>query len=297
MPNPNQEIMKNPQILFVVFFFLLILSVESVNSQSIKAGKHKLDDYYYDYEPDTLLLAWYEPGGGGIHNVYFPIDLNNDMIQDVVIECKAGGGLGGGTYYVRVVPELHCQVSLNPPDTCYGEYKCTGQYWCYNTLSVYDYEDLIDENQNWKSQDDMYISVYEYLMSCYNCNYSIESKYIGLRLFINNDTLYSWIKIRSNYATAVTLEEFACNTNITGIEEREEQVKIYPNPFKNIVRIDLLVNQSGIISIFDISGRELLKQEFSTSFHELNLSFLTSGIYILRYESDNEIINRKIIKK
>ncbi|HUM33547.1 MAG TPA: T9SS type A sorting domain-containing protein, partial [Bacteroidales bacterium] len=87
-------------------------------------------------------------------------------------------------------------------------------------------------------------------------------------------------------------------TNVEIFENNlSKNIKIYPNPFKNIVKIDLGETMFGIIvSIYDLNGNVINKFNLdNTKTFELNLS-LPNGIYFLNINSQNKNAIIKIIK-
>ncbi len=93
-------------------------------------------------------------------------------------------------------------------------------------------------------------------------------------------------------------------TSITGHELFK--IQVYPNPAKDIVFVEFDVYKTGLaeISLIDVLGREKMKLENKNLIKghnkfEFNVSNLTSGIYTVRVnynnEKENEIINVKII--
>ena len=80
------------------------------------------------------------------------------------------------------------------------------------------------------------------------------------------------------------------------------QLLIYPNPFNDLLRISLETETSDdvLISLFDLQGRQVIHGKYtnqSTIFtKELNLSNLTSGIYILSIQKGLAKTSKKIIK-
>jgi Secretion system C-terminal sorting domain len=72
-------------------------------------------------------------------------------------------------------------------------------------------------------------------------------------------------------------------------------IKIYPNPANNILNIESSENDSiSQIKLFDINGREILKQNSSSKI--LDLSTIEKGIYFIEIKTDKGIFNDKIIK-
>ncbi|MGE5426589.1 MAG: T9SS type A sorting domain-containing protein [Methylococcaceae bacterium] len=89
---------------------------------------------------------------------------------------------------------------------------------------------------------------------------------------------------------------------ITGVQnlEKENQVKIYPNPATDFVTIE---NPTGrtencLLQLIDMQGREVLKNSITiTNSYRLDLSSLTEGAYLLKLENGEKQISRMIIKK
>lgn len=81
-------------------------------------------------------------------------------------------------------------------------------------------------------------------------------------------------------------------TNIT--EKTKEQIQIYPNPAKNNLTI---INPESIkiesVSLHDLMGRQII--EFEPISLLLDISHLSSGIYLLKISYNNEQIVKKIL--
>jgi hypothetical protein len=100
---------------------------------------------------------------------------------------------------------------------------------------------------------------------------------------------------QANYDRGVLIDEVsieAIPSNLATDEVRNKNIKIYPNPVKNILHID---TNSKIVKgeIFSISGQ--IMKTFSDK--EINVSKLPKGIYILKLNLKNEIITQKFIKE
>lgn len=72
-------------------------------------------------------------------------------------------------------------------------------------------------------------------------------------------------------------------------------VKIYPNPLSNskILTIETPFNNSKRIQLFDVLGKEV--HSSYTANKSINLSYINSGIYILRLEQDKKFAIKKLI--
>lgn len=80
--------------------------------------------------------------------------------------------------------------------------------------------------------------------------------------------------------------------------EASEQIndQLYPNPCIDVLRFNN-TNEAKSISIFDMSGRLVVKKELSTNMNSINVSSLKQGIYSVRIYKDNSVSNSIIIKK
>lgn len=77
-----------------------------------------------------------------------------------------------------------------------------------------------------------------------------------------------------------------------------EHIEIYPSPVNDILNVNLkgagIINQ---VSVYTITGQQILAQEIRDSRAELNLSNLKSGVYILSTEVDGEIHSQRFGKE
>jgi len=73
-------------------------------------------------------------------------------------------------------------------------------------------------------------------------------------------------------------------------------LKVYPNPSKGIVNIELSENlkESYILNVYSIAGTKVYTEKISESSNTINLSNLNNGIYILRIENKGEIYSMKV---
>jgi hypothetical protein len=86
-------------------------------------------------------------------------------------------------------------------------------------------------------------------------------------------------------------------TGITGVNDITVQsVTIHPNPVRDALYINHPWSSISHLEVTDLLGRILIsKQEFSAS--SLNVSELSSGIYMLRVISNGEVVNLKFVKE
>ncbi|MFA8300900.1 MAG: choice-of-anchor J domain-containing protein [Hyphomicrobiales bacterium] len=70
-------------------------------------------------------------------------------------------------------------------------------------------------------------------------------------------------------------------------------IKLYPNPANEFVNIE---NASGYeISIIDLKGTVLLKENVNTNNHRIQLDSFSEGVYLMNINNGNELSRKKII--
>jgi hypothetical protein len=77
---------------------------------------------------------------------------------------------------------------------------------------------------------------------------------------------------------------------------------IFPNPFKDFLTISLkeVNNDEVLVTVYDIPGRMLFTDKYHMNGNgsfQINLEFLPNGLYLLRIESRETTITRKIIRQ
>lgn len=97
-------------------------------------------------------------------------------------------------------------------------------------------------------------------------------------------------------AAVGALQHFAVATTVLAIDEAQknsDQIKIYPNPAKNILHIETPSSVKNFtVEISDMSGKLVLKSENQ---NEINISRISSGNYICTISFNGEKTSKKII--
>ena len=82
-------------------------------------------------------------------------------------------------------------------------------------------------------------------------------------------------------------------------ELKNENIKIYPNPVTDIVFIENYIpnTEEFFFEIFDVFGNKVFRSNLSKDKLEVDLTFLKSGLYIVKIQNQNQILlNKKLIK-
>ncbi|WBV57366.1 M28 family peptidase [Chryseobacterium daecheongense] len=116
--------------------------------------------------------------------------------------------------------------------------------------------------------------------------------------FANTDPVYIFnvgkatVGALQHFAVASTTASLVLNTKETAADKLES-VKIYPNPAKDILSLELPSSVSNFsFEITDLLGRSLLKQENQT---RINVSNLPKGVYLGNLKADEHTVVRKIM--
>ncbi len=75
------------------------------------------------------------------------------------------------------------------------------------------------------------------------------------------------------------------------------QLSIYPNPTTGPITIKNEELRMMNVAVYDIYGKEVLKQEVGSQKYEVDLSTQPNGIYIVKVITDKQAITKKIIKQ
>ncbi|WP_250434444.1 endonuclease [Hanstruepera flava] len=82
---------------------------------------------------------------------------------------------------------------------------------------------------------------------------------------------------------------------LSTIEYSLNEIKIYPNPVKDILNINLKNPEKTGISIYNILGKQVLNETLMRS-GTINTSKLKNGVYVVKIIQGNKSISKKLIK-
>lgn len=102
--------------------------------------------------------------------------------------------------------------------------------------------------------------------------------------------------------TSITIIPKPLPSSILSAED-ENALKVYPNPVRDILHIRTPLDWSGdelLVSLWDISGRQVLKQTYSQNVSvlgdvTLDVSGLSDRIYQLRLQSEEGVESQKVV--
>ena len=212
-------------------------------------------------------LVYISTSNGNSYLVQFDLlTLSRDTISTIINPFEAGGGL-----------------RLAPNDKIY--WACA---WTNGINFNYPYQDTMyhTENMNLSVINDPDVVGTGCNFSLYSFNLGGKRTYWGLP----NNPDYSLGPVAGS----------ACDSlfnSVGQISEREFALTIYPNPFEE--RISLFTentNNKIEISIINKLGQQVYHGLLRSNTHEINLSFLTPGAYVLICKTSLGEIHRQIVK-
>lgn len=91
---------------------------------------------------------------------------------------------------------------------------------------------------------------------------------------------------------------FADANNVENISVQNKNISIYPNPVKDVLKIDgLNAKEQNTISIIDVQGKIVLKTTTQNSSLSLNVKQLAAGSYFVKIEANNHTTTVKFVKE
>lgn len=117
-------------------------------------------------------------------------------------------------------------------------------------------------------------------------------------LAVGNDI----IKVKYKYGTSNRTEMFYIFTTNTNILSTDgvillKGVKIFPNPTKNILHIEIKEDNIQSLQLIDLQGRILKQENISSNNYQINLENIPQAVYILEITSDIGKQSVKVVKK
>ncbi len=223
---------------------------------------------YTDLDPDVTQAT------GGV----FPFDLNNDGTDDFSLDIFDAAGGAGAVIFTGINGSLNSNSVVG---------NAAGPYFYPSNLSS---GAIIDSNATAGS------SVRGDL-NFYGCAYTnsqfcggVTDGFIGLVFKLNGDTHYGWVRLDlSTDASSMTIKDFAYeSTPDTAISAGDGALGVADNTFKGF---DYFVDSNNMLTLkassamqnvqlYSLLGQEVITQQLSSNNETVNLSKLSTGVYL-----------------
>lgn len=80
-------------------------------------------------------------------------------------------------------------------------------------------------------------------------------------------------------------------------QELIETYTVYPNPVSDVLHVSLIGIQGKVwMRIYDLNGRMVVETQIDNSLHEIPVSHLEKGIYIIRLDEEKEAVVKRFLK-
>lgn len=113
-----------------------------------------------------------------------------------------------------------------------------------------------------------------------------------------------YIGLNGVFAPGVTsthvlaIDDFTVGEGVLSVNNFEKStVSVYPNPFKDFIRISAESFNIDNLQVFDMKGALIYENNSSDKEYNIDVSKLTQGVYILKIDSGSQTIVRKMIKQ
>ncbi|HEY2727737.1 MAG TPA: T9SS type A sorting domain-containing protein, partial [Parafilimonas sp.] len=138
-------------------------------------------------------------------------------------------------------------------------------------------------------------------------NYVVQRSYDGIhfssitKINASNSSNYTYadpLPLSGNnyYRLQTTSVSGAVNySNVIAVTE--DAIKISPNPATNSLHIEGLSSSKTKLTVVDFTGNIKLQTVVNNNSYNLNIASLTTGNYLLKIESGNDVITKKFVKE
>jgi endonuclease I len=110
---------------------------------------------------------------------------------------------------------------------------------------------------------------------------------------LTNNTPYYFKTMVYHYGFWVTGTEINCTP--TGISEVKSLILIRPNPANDRIFIDCSSETMNEITLYDITGKQMLHKNIQGKSVQVNISMLPEGIYVAEFRSGDQIIRQRFV--
>ena len=243
---------------------------------AMRLGPTDTDKIYYAYANDRFLglesapkLLFGNPNGlpvidadivlkDGLYNLFFKTEGNGNGIKKAVSANLTSG---------YVLFDKYLQSTTNAV-----EGGCV--FRMYNS-------------DNWILMYDMYTSgAYQFTTSTDLENFAVASTAISFDFTPRHGTI---IPITNAELNAIRIKWGV--TKVTDLKV-STTFSVYPNPTSDNLNVTFkeAIRPGMTLSIYDLNGENVLNKTVSSSNEKLNVSSLKSGMYLLQYKNDNELM-------
>lgn len=203
---------------------------------------------------------------------YGPLSITNNF--NCVYELNNGDLIMGGdldTLHLKNLP-MHHYAQITKIDSA-GKIKWN---------RIYDYAPEADNS---------------YIQSMKALNSTSNGAILGaFQVYTNSSNPFFFVKYDSTGCDSSIA--YCSLLNLVGLKEQtvqSEDFRLYPNPAKDIVNFRINTEKVITVKLTDVTGRSIDEFEIESEVQSLNVSNYLSGIYLVCFMCEGQIIQRKIL--
>jgi hypothetical protein len=263
-------------------------------------------DYYNSCSPDTNLISYSVPsnwlgfqyartgnGYGGLITFYQLVQNGREYIgieltQPLIIGTRYYGSFYISRTYMNNANRYTISNNKMGMRLTTSDYSLSSPEPTNNYAQIYT-DSIITDTLDWVRISGSFIADSSY-------------RYLSIGNFFN-DSLTSYVTVDSIAAGAyyyiddVYLSDLEDSSSSTTDIYQTHFVNVSPNPFQGTLDFETGDNGISEIILYDIFGRNLVQQKFTTSII-LNTDQFSQGIYFYKFKNENGIIRKgKIVKE
>ncbi len=264
---------------------LIVIIIFTIFSQ-VKAEIH-----YTDVIPDSMINAQEIPDS----TLYYLLDLNNDGNNDFKI---------GIRYWITYPTPSGCENIMIWIASDDSINMIAADEIAYMTcIQQLNSTDIIDNSLPWYSPS---LLICDWVEGSQLCSCLTGDTFIGLKLVVNNDTLFGWVRIEFPPAhTSFIIKDYAYNdvpeeqilagqtsTNID-TNSLNDNISIYSNNGNLFIDITDIANPSGTVTISNNIGQVINNSIINGTHNIIELNNISTGFYIVHIEIQQGTLTKK----
>lgn len=110
--------------------------------------------------------------------------------------------------------------------------------------------------------------------------------------------VWSLPKVENVFTTpAPTSEKLDVISEVPQFEKEKTEILLYPNPVSNYLRIESKNATLKMVTIYDLRGSMVYSERISGISAEISTDNLSAGNYIIKVQTENKVITKRIIKQ
>ncbi len=149
------------------------------------------------------------------------------------------------------------------------------------------------ENTHGFSDSELYTQKwYKLVRTVTECGNKSTTTYIIYKESVRNRPEYTQVELRSLQSSQPN------NKTEESLEKEEQELVIYPNPSEGLIYItDNFKNDVRHVSVYNTIGTRILNYQFNSNNYNLDLSELSSGVYMIVVTTETGVQKQQIIKE